>query len=110
MSFIFFLNFFEGGICILPQMLLCTSYYVYQFKDLGIKEFWIKYGTGDSTRCIQTHKLADIMGSSVCKFVLKAHVLSGCDVTSKVGTKTAALENTHENYLRNFGETSEVTR
>ena len=77
-------------------------YYVHQFKDLGIKELWIKYGTGDSTRCIQTHKPADIMGSSICKFVLKAHVLSGCDVTSNVGTKAAAMKITHENYLRNI--------
>ena len=50
------------------------------------------------------------MGSSIYKFVLKAHVLSGCDVTSKVGTKAAALKSTHENYLRNFGEANEVTR
>ena len=50
------------------------------------------------------------MESNICKFVLKAHVLSGCDVISKVGTKTAALKSTHEKYLRNLGETSEVTR
>ena len=50
------------------------------------------------------------MGSNICKFVLKAHVLSGCDVTSKVGTKAAAMKSTHENYLRNIEETNEVTR
>ena len=66
-------------------------YYVHQFKDLGIKELWIKYGTEDSTRYISIHKLADIRGSNICKFVLKSQVLSGCDVTSKVGTKAAAL-------------------
>ena len=27
-----------------------------------------------------------------------------------MGTKAAALKSTHENYLRNFGETNEVTR
>ena len=92
------------------DVVMYLLYYVHQFKDLGIKELWIKYGTRGSTRYIRTYKLPDIMGSSVCKFVLKAHVLPGCDVTSKVGTKAAALENTHENYLRNFGETTEVTR
>ena len=50
------------------------------------------------------------MGSDICKFVLKAHVLSECDVTSEVETKAAALKITHENYLRNFGETNGVRR
>ena len=43
----------------------------------------------------------------ICKILLKVHV-SGCDVTSKVGTKAAALRNTPENYLQNFGESDEV--
>ena len=85
-------------------------YYVHQFKDLGIKELWIKYGSGDSSGYIPIHKLADITGSNICKFVLKAHLLSGYDVTNKVGTKAAALKSTHVHHLISFRETCEVTR
>ena len=35
---------------------------------------------------------------------MKAHILTGCDVTSKIGTKTAAIKASLESYLRNFGE------
>ena len=79
-------------------MLSCISYtMLISLKIISFKELWIKYGPGDSTRYIPIHKLADIMRSNICKFVLKAHVLFGCDVTSKVGTKAAALKSTHEN-------------
>ena len=46
-------------------------YYVHQFKDLGIKELWIKYGNGDSTRYIPIHKLADVMGSNIANLYLR---------------------------------------
>ena len=39
------------------------------------------------------------------RVVLMAHVLSGCDVTSKIGTKASALMHEPEKYLEHFGET-----
>ena len=35
---------------------------------------------------------------------MKAHILMGCDVTSKIGTQTAAIKASPESYLHNFGE------
>ena len=35
---------------------------------------------------------------------MKAHILTGCDVTSKSETKTAAIKASPESYLHNFGE------
>ena len=35
------------------DVVLYLLYYVHQFKDPGIKELWIKYGTRDSTRYIR---------------------------------------------------------
>ena len=52
--------------------------------------------------------MATVLGLQICKTLLKAHVVSGCDVTSKVKTKATALRNTPENYLQNFGESDEV--
>ena len=40
----------------------------------------------------------------LCKIILKAHILTGCDVTSEVGTKLAALNSEPELYLESFGE------
>ena len=35
---------------------------------------------------------------------MKAHMLTGCGVTSKIETKTAAIKASPESYLHNFGE------
>ena len=39
---------------------------------------------------------------------MKAQVLTWCDVTSKVGTKAAALKNHPETYLAQFGEQEQL--
>ena len=68
----------------------------------------IKYGIADKTRYIHIHRMTTVLGLQICKTLLKTHVVSGCDVSSKIGTKAAALKNTPENYLQNFGESDEV--
>ena len=35
---------------------------------------------------------------------MKAHILTECNVTSKIGTKTAAIKASPESYLHNFGK------
>ena len=52
--------------------------------------------------------MTTVLELQICKTLLKTHVVSGCDVSSKIGTKAAALKNTPENYLQNFGESDEV--
>jgi len=41
--------------------------------------------------------------------IVKAHILTGSDVTSKVGTKAAALKAQPERYLQDFGENTFAT-
>ena len=41
----------------------------------------------------------------MCNVIMKAHILTGCDVTSKIGTKSAALSCEPERFLQQFGET-----
>ena len=36
--------------------------------------------------------------------ILKAHILTGCDVVSRLGTKCRALKACPEDYLQSFGE------
>ena len=50
--------------------------------------------------------MADKMGYSLCQVLVKAHILTGDDVTSRIGTKLAALHYEPTLYLSNFGEHS----
>ena len=47
-------------------------------------------------------------GQQMCRTLLKTHIISGCDVTSKFGTKAAALKIKPEYYLLNFGKSDEM--
>jgi len=49
------------------------------------------------------------IGANKSRMILKAHILTGSHVTSKVGTKTAALKAKPERYLQGFGENTFVT-
>ena len=76
----------------------------FNFFFLGLKECWIRVGTGEKTRFIPIHMLERKLGYRTYCAVLKAHILTGCDVTSKIGKKTAAIKASVESYLHNFGE------
>ena len=52
--------------------------------------------------CLQTE--LDMM----CHIILKAHIMTGCDVTSKVGTKVNALQANLAKYLSRFGESDSL--
>ena len=67
-------------------------YYLPYLKAKGLKELWQRFGTGEKKRMIPLHDMLRYFGESFCKFVLKAHVLTGDDTMSKIGTKKAALQ------------------
>ena len=68
----------------------------------GLKELWIRAGVGDSTRYIPVHILAPRIGQELCCLLPLSHTLTGCDYTSKVGTKNAALNANPSEYLKIF--------
>ena len=82
-------------------------YYIHYFINLGIEDLWIKFGIGDKSRHIPVHKLVVVLGTQLWKVILKSYVLTGCDETSKVGTKAAALNNEPQQYLKSFREMNE---
>jgi hypothetical protein len=69
----------------------------------GATEVWLRGGVGDKTRYIPIHVLADQMGQPLCETLPAVHALTGCDVTSKVGTKAAGLK-ADPALLKNFGQ------
>ena len=48
--------------------------------------------------------MAEILGTKTSQALFKAHILTGCDVTSKIGSKTEAFKACPEKYLYDFGE------
>ena len=67
-----------------------------EFENCGIKEVWMKYGIGMSQRFIPIHSLYHKLEKSVINSLLMLHILTGCDITSKVGTKLAAIKASRE--------------
>ncbi|NQY43710.1 MAG: hypothetical protein HRT87_10240 [Legionellales bacterium] len=85
------------------------NYYMSRFQQNGLTEMWIMYGTGTNTRFLPMHTMYVKIGSTMSSVVIKAHILTGSDGTSKVGTKAAALKAKPDEYLMEFGEAEEMT-
>ena len=62
------------------------SYYMYKFFDLGLCELWLKFGTGMRERFVPIHVLVRKLGENMSKIIMKVHILTGCDLTRKIGT------------------------
>ena len=79
-------------------------HYIPLFTKSGLTELWLKFGVGPKVRLIHLHILIARLDQNFLDVLLKAHILTGCDVTSKIGTKSAALKFDPHMYLNFFGE------
>ena len=52
-----------------------------------------------SKRCIPIHTLTILFREIKLKALLKAHVLTGCDIPSKLKSKLSAIKNKPENFF-----------
>ena len=73
-------------------------------KGHGLEELWIRAGVGNSTRHIPLHTLAEKMDPEICKVILPLHHLTGCDSSSKFGTKAAGLKANPAQHLQQLGK------
>ena len=71
---------------------------------MRFEEIWIKYGASNKIRFIAEQKLSVVLGEMKYKSIIKGHALSGCDVTSKVGTNEVELKNLRESFLKELLE------
>ena len=85
------------------DVLVLLLYYCDELQSCGLCELWVKSGVGDSTRYIPIHTLFTSVGKDLCKVMPAVHTLTGCDYTSKVGTKNAAFKAEQTEYLVDFG-------
>lgn len=86
------------------DVLILMLHYWDQMQPYGLCELWVKAGVGGSSRFIPVHTLAMRLGGDLCKVLPAVHALTGCDYTSKVGTKLSALNAKPEIYLQQFGK------
>lgn len=80
-------------------------------KIHGWKEVWVRFGAGEKTRNIPIHVLANKLGDHLSSlFILKIHVFTGSDVTSKIGRKRSEMNINPERFLEDFriGEPSDA--
>ena len=77
--------------------------YCSDFENAGLRELWIQYGR--PKRWVPIHKIKQKIGDATAKAVIKAHILTGNDHISKVGTKHVALHYNPAVTLSTFGET-----
>ena len=84
-------------------MVLELYYWDYQ-KKCGLKELWMRAGIGNTTRYIPLRALAMKVGTDKCKVLIALHHLTGCDSTSKFGTKAAGLKANPHLYIQNFAK------
>jgi len=77
------------------------------FKTHGMVELWMRAGVGDSIRYTPVHVLAGKQGRELCDVLPAVHALTGCDITSKFGTKLAALKMNPVAHLKDFWRNSD---
>ena len=85
------------------DVIVTLLYHMKRFLNQGLKELWVRAGVGDTSRYIPIHVLHDRMGGDLCSVLPAVHSLTGCDITSKVGTKKSALKAHPEKVLKQFG-------
>ena len=74
----------------------------------GLKELWLEFGIDEKRRLLPLHRMADKMGEPLCHVVVKAHVLTGDDVMSRIGTKLASKQCNPIGYMTEFAEREEL--
>ena len=82
--------------------------YMETFKSNGLSELWIQFGTGEKQRFLPLHILQKKLGPDLSRVLVKAHLASGNDTLSKIGTKRGALAADPVSFLADFGETDNL--
>ena len=85
------------------DVMVLALYFNTDLKTNGLSELWMRAGVGDSTRYIPLHLIFE-RKTELCSILSAIHILTGCDTTSKVGTKLSALKPPAAQLLSEFGK------
>ena len=81
-----------------------TLGYFHVFKTTNVNKIWVAFEIHERQKHIPVYPLAVILGTERLRTLLKSHNLTGCDVFSKIGSKSAACKSMPEKHLYDFGE------
>ena len=76
---------------------------------INLHELWMIYGKGETTRAVPLHEAATKLETIVIDVLPALHALTGCDTTSKICSKNAALKTAETGIIENlvtFGKTA----
>ena len=83
-------------------------HYVSLFFDKGINELWLKFGTGVYTQIFANHIVHSNIEHETCSVIFRLHIMTGCDVTSKIRRKYGPLNVKSIYYLKMFGYSKDL--
>jgi len=85
------------------DVFIVAMYFYHLLAAHGLTELWVTGRVDGKTRFISVHVIAVKVGKLVCEVFPATHVLTGCDITSKFGTKAAGIKAEPVLYLKDFG-------
>ena len=74
------------------DIFVCSLFHFARWMYFDFQELWILCGQGLTSRAVPVDDTAALLDSEAIDIVPAVHALKGCDTTSKVDTKKAALE------------------
>ena len=91
------------------DVIVALLYHMPVFQRKGLGELWVRAGVGETTRYMPLHTMYEKLGHDLCRVLPAVHSLTGCDITSKVGTKKNGLKANPVKLLLNFGKLPTLT-
>ncbi len=101
------INFSRKSLIVVSEdtdVVILLLFYYKEFQQRGLEKIFIKLGRSDNKRMLPIHEVYTKLGYNFCKGMLKAHLGTGCDYLSKVGTKLSAVKADPTVTLARFGE------
>ena len=82
------------------DVLVCLLYhFTVSWRNLGLKELWLIYNSGMRRVILPLHDICSALRDDLIKCLPAVHALTRCGTTSKIATKSAALNTVQK--LRN---------
>ena len=74
------------------DVFVCLLYhFTVNWRDFGLQELWLIRNSGMRRVILPLHDICSALGNDLIKCLPAVHALTGCDTTSKIATKSAAL-------------------
>lgn len=76
------------------DVFVCLLYHItVNWRNIGLQELWLISNSGLKQSILPLHDICTALGDELTRCLPALHALTGCDTTSKVSTKLAAVRN-----------------